>query len=188
MPTCSTLDDAAPALAMSEPEHFEELVREHGPAVLRLALGALRDHDAAETITQDCLWKAWRARGSFRGECSERNWLMGIAVNLIRDHLRSRRLMFWKRDAVVPIKEIAGTLFADRRSPETIAIAREMFAKVWSAVQTLPPKRRTIFLLRFVEGMPIAEIAQVTRTKEGTVKSQLFSAVRTIREKTGQGI
>ena len=96
--------------------------------------------------------------------------------------------MFWKRDAVVPIKEIAGTLFADRRSPEAIAIAKEMFAAVWSAVQMLPPKRRTIFLLRFVEAMPIAEIAQVTRSKAGTVKSQLFSAVRTIREKTGHAI
>src|SRR5277367_5601402 len=76
---------------------FEALVRLYRPKVFRFALASLRDADAAETVTQDCFLRAYQARDRFRQDCSLQTWLMQIAVNLIRDHIRNRRFQFWRR-------------------------------------------------------------------------------------------
>jgi len=160
---------------------FERIVEFYRPRIFRFALASLRDRDSAETIAQDCMLKAYSAATGFRGDCSVQTWLMGIAVNLIRDHMRNRRLQFWKRTsgAPLPLEKIAGG-----ESPESIAVLRQQVESVWSAAEHLSERQRTVFLLRFVEDMDILEIAAATGMKEGTVKTHLFRALRTVRFRT----
>src|SRR5258708_31847334 len=82
---------------------FDRLVEFYRPRVFRFASASLRDRDAAETIAQDCFLKAYGAYALFRGDCSIQTWLMGIAVNLIRDQLPSRRLKFCNRTRSAPL-------------------------------------------------------------------------------------
>jgi len=169
-------------------DDFEALVRLYRPRVFRFALASLRDLDAAETITQDCFLRAYQARERFRQECSLHTWLMRIAVNLIRDRVRNRRLQFWRRAAkmATPV-DAGGVAIADRgRSPEAQALLRERVAAIWTAAENLSEKQRTVFLLRFVEDMDLLEIAVATGMKEGTVKTHLFRALRAVREQIGE--
>jgi RNA polymerase sigma-70 factor (ECF subfamily) len=169
---------------------FEALVRLYRPKVFRFALASLRDLDAAETVTQDCFLRAYQARERFRQDCSMHTWLMQIAVNLIRDHIRNRRLQFWRRATRMarPL-DMAGHAIADgARSPEAQALLNERVASIWSAAERLPEKQRTVFLLRFVEDMDLLEIAVATGMKEGTIKTHLFRALRAIRERLGESI
>ena len=169
---------------------FEALVRLYRPKVFRFAMASLRDLDAAETITQDCLLRAYQARDRFREECSVHSWLMRIAVNLIRDHARNRRFQFWRRASLTaqPL-EISGQLIADRgRSPEAQALLKEQVAAIWIAADKLPEKQRTVFLLRFVEDMDLLEIAFATGMKEGTVKTHLCRALRAVRGRLGVAV
>jgi RNA polymerase sigma-70 factor (ECF subfamily) len=165
------------------PFDFDTLVQTYRSRIFRYALLSLRDTDAAETITQDCLMRAYQALGSFRHDCSMKTWLMRIAVNLVRDHIRNRRLQFWKRIQNAPT--LALERYTDDRgsgrSPEEAAILRQDAAAVWSAAQKLPDRQRTVFLLRYVEEMDILEITAATGLKEGTVKTHLFRAVRALR-------
>jgi len=89
------------AVSMDNPameiEDLEQLVRQYRTRVQRFVFASVRDWDLAETLTQDCFWKAYRNRKTFRGDCSINTWLMRIAVNLVRDHTRSRRFQFWKK-------------------------------------------------------------------------------------------
>jgi RNA polymerase sigma-70 factor (ECF subfamily) len=176
--------------AMAEPSarelaDFDAVVQLYRPAIFRYVLASLRDQDAAETLTQDCFLKAYRARARFRGDASVKTWLMRIAVNLVRDHLSNARLKFWRRtqrSSVDP--SVAEGWLADRRSsPEAMAQAREKVAAIWSAVAELPQGQRTVFLLRFVEDMDILEIAAATGLKEGTVKIHLFRSLKSVRAK-----
>src|SRR5918994_1686842 len=82
---------------VQELEDVDELVARHRTRVLRFIFASVRDMDVAETLTQDCFWKAHRARQTFRGDCTVQTWLMRIAVNLVRDHLRRRQLRFWEK-------------------------------------------------------------------------------------------
>jgi RNA polymerase sigma-70 factor, ECF subfamily len=166
-----------------ELDDFDAVVRLHWPRVFRLALASLRDREAAENLAQDCFLKAYQARGTFRGDASVTTWLMQIAVNLVRDRGRDRRLLFWRQRAAAP-----GDFDAPDRaaSPEEKAAAREEVAAVWRVAQGLPERQRTVFLLRFVEDMELLEIAGVTGLREGTVKAHLFRALRAVRKGIGK--
>lgn len=164
-------------------EDFDELVRIYWPRVFRFALASLRDFDAAQTIAQDCFYKAHKNRSRFRGDSSLNTWLMQIAVNLVRDHFRNRRLRFWKRSERL---DSAAQWTPDRQpSPESAAVVQEKVQAVWRAAAGLPERQRTVFLLRFVEDMDLLEIAAATGMKEGTVKTHLFRALHVVRQHLG---
>jgi RNA polymerase sigma-70 factor, ECF subfamily len=168
-----------------ELEDFEAVVRLYWLKVFRFALASLRDHDAAQSLAQDCFFKAYKARGSFRGEASVSTWLMQIAVNLVRDQARDRRLQFWKRSRITGVDlNIASRWLPDGgASPEMSASAKEQVQAVWHATESLSERQRTVFLLRFVEDMDLLEIAATTGLKEGTVKIHLFRALQAVRER-----
>ncbi len=166
-------------------EEFESVVRLYRAKIFRFVLASLRDRDAAETITQDCFFKAFKARDRFRNECSMSTWLMQIAVNLVRDHVRNRRLQFWRKTQSAPdISDVMASRSDDReRSPEVQVLLKERVAAVWDAAAKLPERQRTVFLLRFVEDMELREIAAATNLQEGTVKVHLFRALHAVRER-----
>jgi len=171
--------------ALPEIADFEAVALACRPGIFRFVLASLRDRDAAETITQECLLKAYQARTEFRGEGSVRGWMMRIAINMIRNHLRSARLKFWRRTQRQGVEAAfaADWLPDGKTSPESDALARQQVAAVWSVAAELPERQRTVFLLRFGEDMELAEIAAATGMQVGTVKSHLFRAVNAVRER-----
>jgi len=168
----------------SEFDDFDSLVQQYRPRVLRFLFASLRDMDLAESLAQDCFWNAFRSRGTFRGDCSVNTWLMRIAVNLVRNHTKSRRFQFWKRIQNTDNGELRE--WPDRRiSPEQNASIRQQVQSVWEATRTLSDRQRTVFLLRYLEDLDVAEIAQSTGLTENSVKVHLFRAVRGIRKRLG---
>jgi RNA polymerase sigma-70 factor (ECF subfamily) len=177
--TVSRMDNPA-----TEFVDFDRLVARYRPRVLRFLFASLRDMDSAETLTQDCFWQAYRSRSTFRGDCSVNTWLMKIAVNLMRNHLRNRRFQFWKEIRSAD-NERTNELPDQGVSPEEAASVRQQVQAVWEASDGLSPNQRAVFLLRYVEDLGITEIAESTGLKEGAVKVHLFRAVRGIRKRLG---
>jgi RNA polymerase sigma-70 factor (ECF subfamily) len=150
-------------------EDFDRLVEQYRTRVLRFIFASLGDLDLAETLTQDCFLNAYKSRTAFRGTCSVYTWLIRIAVNLLRSHLRSRRFQFWKRTQRVASEDIRD--WPDRTiSPEERAAVNEQVQSIWNATKTLSEKQRTVFLLRFVEDLEISEIVSATGLSESAVK------------------
>jgi RNA polymerase sigma-70 factor (ECF subfamily) len=178
------------ALSMENPalefENFDQVVTQYRTRVFRFVLASLGDMDVAESLTQDCFWNAYKSRKSFRGECSMNTWLMRIAVNLVRSHVRSRRLQFWKKAERINTDQIHH--WADRSiSPEERASVNEQVLAIWEAARTLSEKQRTVFVLRFVEDLNNTEIAQSTGMTVSTVNVHLSRALRRIRKSLGTG-
>lgn len=187
--TALTATLSAPSRAAAEgiaENRFDEIVRHHQRQVYRVIFLLVKDNDAADTLTQECFLRAYKKRADFRGECSIGTWLLRIAVNLARDHRKSRRLAFWRRTVRLEDEdaEITPSLYlaSPHPSPEQVLLAREMLKRVWSATAALSQQQRTIFLLRFAEEMSLAEIAQVLDLETGTVKAHLFRAITKVRE------
>jgi RNA polymerase sigma-70 factor (ECF subfamily) len=166
-----------------ELEDFDALVRIHRPRIFRFLLASLRDRETAENLTQDCFVRAYQARGQFRGGASVATWLMQIAANLLRDHESSGRLRFWRRmlRREADVDDLGAAVPDRQQSPEALAAIEEQVRSIWRAAADLPPRQRTVFLLRFVEDMDLLEIAAVTGMKEGTVKTHLFRALQAVR-------
>src|SRR5271168_4845337 len=111
---------------IAELEDVNTLCATYRSRIYRYALLSLRDADLAETVTQDCLLRAYRARDEFRGDCSVATWLTRIATNLIRDATRSRKFQFWKTvsNTAVEAGAIADRLRSPGISPETAMVVR----------------------------------------------------------------
>jgi len=165
-------------------QDFDRVVRLYWPSLFRYLFASLRDRDAAETLTQECFLRAYESRKRFRAEASVKTWLMKIAVNLVRDRARNRRIQFWRRTQTssVDAQEAVDRLVHPERTPEAQALLNEQIKAVWKITDRLPEKQRAAFLLRFVEELDLIEIAEVLGTTEGTVKKHLFRAMQAIRD------
>ncbi len=170
-----------------EEADFDAVARLHWPRIFRFILASVRDVESAQNLTQDCFARAYRSRGRFRGDSSISTWLTRIALNLVRSHESSERLKFWRRALrrSVDVADIRDWIPANGASPEAAAAARQQIEAVWRALEHLSGRQRTVFLLRFVEEMELAEIASVTGMKEGTVKVHLFRALHAVRAEVG---
>lgn len=169
-------------------QEFALAVEQHRRQIFRYLLASSRDVDTAETLTQECLLKAYRHWSGFRGDSSVATWLMRIAINLQRDHWRSRRLQFWRQTQrnAVDLDDACNWLPSNTSSPEDQALAREQVAQVWKAIERLTEKQRTVFLLRFVEDLQYSEIAQATDMHVGTVKAHVSRALAKVRQELGR--
>jgi len=163
--------------------NFDEMFEQYRPRILRFILASLRNKESAENLTQDCFVRAYRARDQLRGGSSAGTWLMQIAANLVRSHEASGRLKFWRRmlRADVDLSDAGDWIPDPQMSPEQMAAARQQVEKIWKVAGRLSGKQRTVFLLRFAEDMELLEIAAITGMKEGTVKTHLFRALKSVR-------
>ena len=172
---------------ISELDDIDSLVLTHRARLLRFVTFAVGDADAAASIVQDCFLRAYTNREQFRGDCSVGTWLTSIAVNLVHDHQRIRKLQFWRKaeKTAVDVFEMAPVLPGRGSSPEAQLLARERAAAVADVVQSLSPNQRTVFLMRFSEDMDLSEIAQATGMPLNTVKTHLHRALRVVRTRVG---
>lgn len=164
---------------------FEQIVRRYQRKVYRVLLLMLKNQEDADNLTQECFVRAYTSMATFRGECNVQTWLLRIAVNLVRDHARNRRIGFWKRllrlddgNVITAEQEPVSV----KASPEHGMLAREELDAVWRAVDKLSARQKEVFVLRFAEEMELKEIAEVLNLSTGTVKTQLFRAVTSVRE------
>ena len=168
-------------------QEYSQMVASYRPQIFRFLLASTRDVDLAETLTQECFLKAHRHWSSFRGESTAMTWLMRIAINLQKDHWRNRRLQFWRkaRTESVSAEDAGEWLPSGESSPEQQLSAREQVGRVWKSVKGLSERQRTVFLLRYVEEMEIAEIGRATGLNQGTVKAHLSRALGRVRAELG---
>ena len=152
---------------------FNSLVERHQTAVYNLCLRMLGAPQPAEDAAQDAFINAYRHLHTFRGGAF-RSWLFRIAANACYDEMRRR-----KSRAASSLDEPHGE--DDRRidipaagpSMEEHAENTELQAALTAALARLPDEQRLAIILCDVQGFDYAEIARVTRSSLGTVKSRI---------------
>src|SRR5271154_4867547 len=182
MPAHAITSESLPvtrSVAVSPLDDLDSLVAQYQQRIFRFHLISLRDHDLAQSLTQDTFLRAWSARASFRGDCAISTWLMRIALNLIRDHTRTDRFRFWKNvsKTAIDVSDVSAHIPHRDSSPESRLIASEQLDLVWNTVNQLSARQRNVFLLRFLEELDIPEIASITDLPISTVKTHLYRAL-----------
>jgi RNA polymerase sigma-70 factor (ECF subfamily) len=156
-------------------ESFNALVRLYEGRIYNLCYRMLGDAESAADATQEAFLSSYRNLRSFRGG-SFRSWLLRIATNACYDQLRARkRRPTTSLDNEADDDEDSSPLqIADRgESPDDFALRRELAAAIQQALSVLPDEQRAIIILSDIEGLAYEEIAQITNTNLGTVKSRL---------------
>ncbi len=168
---------------------FDTVVRSYQRRIYRTLLARLRDPDLADNLTQECFIRAYEKRASYRGESSLVVWLTRIAINLSLDHYRNRKANFWRNLIGLDDKEgdhcysevVAAHSSDPLASPERAAAVRQELDQVWKVVGKLSEKQRSVFLLHFVEGMTLQEVANVMGLHLGSIKTHLTRALKVVR-------
>ncbi len=139
---------------------------QYGAAVKRMCWLQLGDIHLAEDAAQETFIKVWRGSGSFRGESTEKTWILRIAINTCRD---MRRAAWFRR-------------VDRRRAAEDMPIkAAENGVDLAGEMAALPPRYREILLLYYYQGMQLTEAAQVLRVNLNTAKSRLQRARKLLK-------
>jgi RNA polymerase sigma factor (sigma-70 family) len=163
---------------------FNELVRLYEGRVYNVCYRMLGDPDSAADAAQDAFLSAFRNLRSFRGG-SFRSWMLRIATNTCYDVLRVR-----KRRPSVSLdieaddeSDSSPLQIADTaESPDDFAQRRELAAAIQHGLTLLPDEQRIVLILSDIQGLPYEEIAQITNTNLGTIKSRLSRGRARLRE------
>lgn len=155
---------------------FEQLAMPHRNAAFNLAYWMLRNREEAEDVVQEAYLRAFRAFSAFKGEAIK-PWLLVIVRNAAYTALQARKrtgsLILLSDDLKTRKDGEALEAVCLAPSPEAMVIAEGERQQLLAALAQLPLKYRDIVVLREMEGLSYAEIAEVTGTPIGTVMSRL---------------
>ena len=161
-----------------DPSAFEEIVRLYQRRVYGVALRIVRAHDVADDVTQETFLRAWRSLDRFDLERPFGPWVCRIAANLAVNHVRSPRA----REEGLP--EGHAETRSSGPGPLGALLDAEGARVLEAAMGQLPQEQRAVLVLRVVEDLSYAEIAETLGISPGTVMSRLFRA----RERLAQSL
>ena len=155
---------------------FAEIFDHYRGLVFGVLSHVLAGDNELEDVVQTTFVEIFRALPTFEGRSKLSSWIAGISLHVGYHHLRRRRSRPHDYDAdfVVP-DEIDETLRAD---PGRQVEAADVMRRVYAILATLAPKKRTVFILNDLQGLPQEEVAEVIGTRLGTVRTRLFYARR----------
>lgn len=164
------------AWAAGNREAGSRLVDRYLRPVSRFFANKIWDGDDAEELVGSTFEACARTLGKFRGECSFRTWLFGIAHNVMRNHVRKRRPSASELDLESSAVRDLGP------SPRTHVAKRREHALLLQALRAIPFDHQVVLELAHFEGMSRSEIATVLGLPAGTVASRMRRADELLRD------
>ena len=132
------------------------------------------DVQLARDMVQDLFTRIWEHRDRFKADASFTTWMFSIAYNMCKNEYRHK-------EVVQTYQEHIMTTTTDIATDDTLEQQqrRQMLTK---AINALPENQKPLFLLRYEEELTVPEIARITMLPEGTVKTRLLTALKSVKE------
>jgi RNA polymerase sigma-70 factor (ECF subfamily) len=156
---------------------FEELYKAFSRKVYAYVLNMLKDHVRAEEVLVDTMHQVWRNPAQFRGDSQFSTWLIGVARNKALMVFRGRR----PDEAHDDLDDVAETMADDSEDAYEQLAQKQRTDGVRHCMDKLSDEHRECLHLVFYEGYSLAEVAEVQRCPENTVKTRLFHARQKIK-------
>lgn len=163
--------DLARQSKLGDRDAFAVIVSRHGPALYRYAYRLLDHPDAIEDIVQEAFLDAWRGLPRFRGDSSLRTWLFTLTRHRVQRHNTRQRPA-----GSIDVDDLADRIPDTAPEPVSRHLHRTLLDALDQALQGLPPRQRSAWLLREVEQLSYDEIATVLHTTSTVVRGLLERA------------
>ena len=159
-----------------KPEAWDILFHRYQLPLYVYVFELARNEQTSLDLVQETFIAAVRHIGSLRDDDKFGSWLFGIAHQKV--------IQFWRKRGgkEVLFDDIPESPGEFETGPDDLLIRREQEAEFMNLLNQLPLPQRSVLLLHFVEDFPLAEIARITETQVGTVKSRLHYAKKSLRK------
>ena len=172
-----------------DPMAFGELVRQYGDSILGYLTRMSRNHHEAEDLFQETFKRVHEKAHTFRGS-HFKSWLFTIATHVAIDGMRrgknmrvvslNQKLDCTDQDS----KELSTVALADdTNEPSQKAVKAEQIQQVRDAIMSLPSRQRATLVLAYYQQLSYPEVAKVLGCSLGTVKTQMYRALKTLGQK-----
>lgn len=179
-------DTVSDVVRSKDRREFDALVQRYHKQAYNIAYRMAGNHADAEDLTQEAFIRAFRFFGQYRRELPFDSWLYKIMSNVFIDRLR-RKPKAKIRSLDQPIITSEGEAQFDvadtSAGPEERLVSGEMDTQIQDALETLPDVFRMTVIYADIDGLSYEEIAEVTNTNIGTVRSRLHRGRRLLRSK-----
>jgi RNA polymerase sigma-70 factor (ECF subfamily) len=168
---------------------FGELVRRYGSSILGYLIRMSRNREQAEDLFQETFKRVHEKAHTFRGP-QFKGWLFRIATNVALDgRRRNKRLkeisLNQQFENDNPDSEQLGVVAPadDSWNPSEQASKAEQAEQVRQAIELLPERQRATLVLAYYQQLSYTDVAEVLGCSVGTVKTQMFRALKTLADK-----
>ena len=152
---------------------FDILFSKYNNKLYASLLAFTKSQDLAEDLTQKTFIRVWKKIETFRGDSSLFTWIYRIAINLAKNEFSSKQA---KNQGITDNIDDTYDLESSVSSPESHAIEAESMQAVMDFIASLPTDLREAISLREFDGKSYEEIAQISGSPIGTVRSRIFRA------------
>lgn len=161
---------------------FYSIYDAHHEAVRRFIQATIRDDWAADDLVQETFLRVLDKADTLKDPSKLRPWIYRIALNLCRDHLRSRKTRGRQAEVQVEAAQLTDILPAPCSSTETALAQHQMNTCIQHKIKMLPESQRTVLCLFDVNGLSQQEIAQVLEISLENVKIRLHRARKSLKK------
>lgn len=169
-----------------EKELFAVLMRRYNQTLYRAVHSYLDRRQDVEDVMQEAYIKAYGNLVQFEGRSSFATWLVRIGINEALQFLRRTNTIRVHSDPILRAEQLSNLPDSDRTSPEQRSMNEELHRILEDAIGQLPAKYRSVYMLREVEGMNVADTASSLGLTEANVKVRLHRAKTLLKDSLWQ--
>ena len=161
------------------------IVQKYERMVYNLGLKLLGNQEEAECILQETFLKVLEALPEFKGNSQLSTWIYRIATNQALMRLRKRKKEYatFTSENEEGVTDYSNLVDSFETTPLDDLLHSELRQKMTSAIELLPPKYKSVFVLKDIEGLALKEISEILGISLPAVKSNLHRARLFLREK-----
>lgn len=173
------------SLKAKDESAFRQMIEVHGKAIFNLCLNIVANTEDAEDLAQETFIEAWDSIGDFREGSKLKTWLYRIAMNKCYDFLRwkKRKKRFSIMQPLFNKEDEPIELPSNFQHPGITLENKESAKALFAALETLPDKQQSAFVLYEMEGMDYKQIAETLSVSVSSVESLLFRARKSLQIK-----
>lgn len=172
-----------------EKSAFEEIIGLYEKKVFSTIYYMVKNEHEVEDIAQEVFVKIYKNLKNFKEESSLYTWIYRITINVCIDEIKKKKNVVYIDEKLQTDEgEVEFQLEDESKGPDELAEDEELKRKLTECIRKLPVDQSTMIILRDIKGFTYMEIAEMTKTNLGTVKSKINRArasLKRILEETG---
>ncbi len=161
-----------------ETDNFNEIIKKYQQKIYAVVFAMVRNEAETDEIVQQTFLNAFKGLKKFRGGSSVETWLVKIAMNNTRTYFRKRKFLSFFYDNEGKTADIKDDTQNTEKAVENEAVKK----RIAKALTKLPFRQKEVFVMKHLNGFSIAEISQVLNIAQGSVKANIFKAIKNLQK------